>query len=248
MTEANASKDRTARRANDRLTLKEDERSFYSRLASASGLRTMVESFTIPARTGKSFIIKNGRIMRLTCHENSQVADLDLFNRDDTKEQFSSSKTRVIHGCHMTTGDQLWSHPAYQRPMMTIIADSLPYRPRPDGAVSHDLLYGMCDEQTHFRRTGRAGLPNCRDNLTRAVAEFGLGPEDVHDPFNVFMLTGIDENGGLFHVPPAAKRGDYVEFYAEMDAICAISACPGPSSGPKPGGLRVEIFTTTVVR
>ncbi len=106
----------------------------------------------------------------------------------------------------------------------------------------------MCDEQTHFRRTGRAGLPNCRDNLTRAVAEFGLGPEDVHDPFNVFMLTGIDEEGGLFHAPPEAKRGDYVEFHAEMDTICAVSACPGPSSGPNPGGLRVEIFATTVVR
>ena len=248
MAEANASKDGTAGRAADRLTSSEDEGLFYSRLASDSGSRTMVESFTIPARTGKSFIVENGRIMRLACHEDSQVADLDLFNRDDTKEQFSSSKTRVIHGCHLTTGDRLWSHPVYQRPMMTIIADSLPHRPRPDGAVSHDLLYGMCDEQTHLRRTGRAGLPNCRDNLTRAVAEFGLGPEDVHDPFNVFMLTGIDEQGGLFYVPPEAKQGDYVEFHAEMDTICAISACPGASSGPEPGGLRVEIFATTVVR
>ena len=248
MTEANASKDGTARRAGDRLTLNEDERLFYSCLASDSGSRTMVESFTIPARTGKSFIVENGRIMRLTCHESSQVADLDLFNRDDTNEQFSSSKTRVIHGCHLTTWDRLWSHPIYQRPMMTIIADSLPHRPRPDGAVSHDLLYGMCDERTHFRRTGRAGLPNCRDNLTRAVAEFGLRTEDVHDPFNVFMLTGIDEAGRLFHAPPEAQQGDYMEFYVELDAICAISACPGPSSGPKPGGLRVEIFQTTVVR
>lgn len=247
MAESQASKGGMAARADGRQRSGEDERRFYSRLASDSGSRTMVESFAIPARTGRGFIVENGRIMRLTCHEASQVADLDLFNRDNTNEQFSSSKTRVIHGCHLTTGDRLWSHPVYQRPMMTIVADSLPHRPRPDGAASHDLLYGMCDEETHFQRTGRAGLPNCRDNLTRAVAEFGLGPEDVHDPFNVFMRTGIDDEDGLFYVAPEAKKGDYMEFYAEMDTICAISACPGASSGPKPGGLRVEIFATTVV-
>ena len=248
MAEEHASKDRTATRADDQPASSDDEGRFYSRLASDLGSRTMVESFTIPARAGRGFIVEKGRILRLTCHEDSQVADLDLFNRDNTREQFSSSKTRIIHGCHLTTGDRLWSHPVYQRPMMTIIADSLPHRPRPDGAVSHDVLYGMCDEQTHFRRTGRVGLPNCRDNLTRAAAEFGLAPEDVHDPFNVFMLTGINEDGRLFYVAPEATQGDYMEFHAEMDTICAISACPGPSSGPTPGGLRVEIFATTVVR
>ncbi|MDP6176116.1 MAG: DUF1989 domain-containing protein, partial [Rhodospirillales bacterium] len=93
-----------------------------------------------------------------------------------------------------------------------------------------------------------ADMPNCRDNLTGAVAEFGLSPEDVHDPFNVFMVTGINDHDGLFFVVPEAKQGDYMEFHAEMDTICAISACPGTSSGLNPGGLRIEISATSVVR
>ncbi len=240
--------DQTARRAYDQLELGDEERGFYSRLAEDTGSRTMVESFVIPARTGKGFVVERGQILRLVCHEDSQVADLDLFNRDNTKEHFSSSKTRTIHGCHLTTGHQLWSHPIYQRPMMTILADTVNHRPRPDGAVSHDLLYGMCDERLHFRLTGTADMPNCRDNLTGAVAEFGLSPEDVHDPFNVFMVTGINDHDGLFFVAPEAKQGDYMEFHAEMDTICAISACPGTSSGLNPGGLRSEISATSVVR
>jgi uncharacterized protein YcgI (DUF1989 family) len=237
-----------ATRGYDQLQLEDEEGRFYARLAEDIAARTTVEAFVIPARTGKGFVVEKGRILRLACHEDSQVADLDVFNRDNTKEQFSSSKTRIIHGCHLTTGHRLWSHPIYQRPMMTIIADTVDHRKRPDGAVSHDLLYGMCDERLHFRLTGKPGLANCRDNLTGAVAAFGLTPEDVHDPLNVFMTTGIGDEGRLFFVPPEARRGDYMEFYAEMDTICAISACPGTSSGPNPGGLRIEILETSVVR
>lgn len=196
----------------------------------------------IPARRGKGFSVERGQILRLSCHEGPQVADLDIFNRDDRKEQNSSSKTRSIHGCHLTTGHRLWSHPLYERPMMTIIADSLPHEKSREGTVSHDLLYGMCDERTHFHRTGKAGLPNCRDNITEAIAEFALSPADVHDPFNAFMRTGIDDEDNLFYVTPEAAKGDYMEFYAEMNLICAVSACPGLSSGPNPGGLKVEIF------
>jgi uncharacterized protein YcgI (DUF1989 family) len=33
----------------------------------------------------------------------------------------------------------------------------------------------------------------CHSNLTRAVAEYGLKEEDVHDVLNAFMCTGEDE-------------------------------------------------------
>ena len=243
MPERNGSPDGAPARAVEAGGIDEENRSFYARLAADTGSRKPVRTIAIPARRGKGFVVEQGQIMRLGCHEGPQVADLDLFNLDNSKEQFSSSKTRIIHGCHLTTGHRLWSHPIYERPMMTIIADSLPHARSPDGTVSHDLLYGMCDERTHFRRTGIAGLPNCRDNLTEAVAAFSLSAADVHDPFNVFMRTGIDDRDGLFYVAPEAKKGDYMEFYAEMNLICAISACPGLSSGPDPGGLKIEIFS-----
>lgn len=244
MADEHATPGQPAARGYDRLQLDGDARRFYTRLAKDTASRTMVERLVIPARTGKAFTVERGRIVRIACHEDSQVADLNLFNRDSPKECFSSSKTRAVHGCHLTAGDRLWSHPIYQRPMMTIIADTVP-RPRRDhGAISHDLLYGMCDEPTHFRRTGQHGLPNCRDNLTGAVAELGLAPEDVHDPFNIFMVTGIDDDGLLFYVAPDCKQGDYIELHAEMNCSCAVSACPGLSSGPNPGGLKIEVFET----
>jgi uncharacterized protein YcgI (DUF1989 family) len=224
------------------LDLTDVERAFYRTLADSTGARRVVAQQTVAPRVGASFIVPKGQLVRIECDADSQVADFDIFNRDNPKEHFSSSQTRVIHGSHVTAGHRLWSHPIYHRPMMTFVADTLDHSWSPERARPHDLLYGMCDEGTHFRRTGRHGLPNCRDNLTRAAEELGLTPEDVHDPLNIFMTTGLNPDGKVFFVPCRAKRGDYVEFYAEMDCACAISACPGTSSGPNPGGLKITIF------
>ena len=231
-----------SRKGYDELAINDAERQFYAALASDRGVRRQIAEVTVAARTGGSFFVPKGQLVRIACDTDGQVADFDVFNRDNPKEYFSSSLTRVIHGTHLTTGDRLWSHPIYYRPMMTIIADSLDHSASSEGARPHDLLYGMCDENVHFRRTGRHGLPNCRDNLTRAAAVLGLEPEAVHDPLNIFMTTGLTPEGKVFYIPTRARQGDFMELYAEMDCACAISACPGNSSGPNPGGLRITTF------
>ena len=215
---------------------------FYDRLANEDVPRRACEQFSIPGKTGHGFTMAEGQILRIQCDKDSQVADFVLFNREDPREYFSQSRTRGVHGSHVTAGDQLWSHPVYRRHMLTFIADTVDHTPRPSGAVPHDLLFNMCDEFLHFTRTGEMGLPNCRDNLTNALAPFGIGPLEVPDPLNLFMVTGLNDKGKMFYDPPVAMAGNYVEFYAEMDVICALSACPGACSGPQPGGLRVEIW------
>ena len=90
---------------------------------------------------------------------------------------------------------------------------------------------------------GRVGARNCNDNLAEAIAEFGLGPEHVHDPFNIFMTTGLNDLGKPFYLSSDAKKGDYVELFAEMDCLVAVSACPGGSSGPQSRPLMIEIFS-----
>ena len=62
--------------------------------------------------------------------------------------------------------------------------------------------------------------------LAYAISEFGLGPEHVHDPFNIFMTTGVNTEGRPFYLPSDSKKGDFVELVAEINCIVAISACP----------------------
>lgn len=56
---------------------------------------------------------------------------------------------------------------------------------------------------------------------------FGLRESDVHDVLNVFQVTGLNQNGQYFMEPCPAKSGDYFEFFAETDILCALSTCPG---------------------
>jgi uncharacterized protein YcgI (DUF1989 family) len=64
----------------------------------------------------------------------------------------------------------------------------------------------------------------------------------VHDPFNIFMTTGLNRDGKPFYLPSDAQKGDHVDLLAEMNLLVAISACPGGSSGKQSYALEVEIF------
>jgi uncharacterized protein YcgI (DUF1989 family) len=124
--------------------------------------------------------------------------------------------------------------------MLTIVTDTVRHRPDERAARSHDVMYGRCTRKLRIARYG-IDSPGCQENLAMALAAFGLGEEHVHDPFNIFMKTGIDSQDRLFFVDPDAVAGDYVELRSEMDCLIAISTCPGRSSGPVPHPVRIEI-------
>jgi len=74
----------------------------------------------------------------------------------------------------------------------------------------------------------------------RAVAPYRLTEFDVHDVLNVFQVTGLTRDERYFVKPSPAKQGDFIEFFAEIDVLCAISTCPhgdlsvqmwGPAAG-----------------
>jgi uncharacterized protein YcgI (DUF1989 family) len=88
----------------NQLHLTEGERGFYRGLAEDSGRRRKVAELVVPARTGAAFSVLREQLVRIECHEDAQVADLNLFNRDNPKEHFSSTQTRAVHGSHLTAG------------------------------------------------------------------------------------------------------------------------------------------------
>jgi len=205
--------------------------------------RSLVKSEVIPARSGRAFRVGAGEVLRVRCPEGPQVADLIAFNADDPREKFWQARTRVVHGSHLSVGDQLWSIPPWTRPMMMLITDTVVHSELADGARSHDLLFCRCDARLYGLVHGQAeGHANCNDNLVAAIAPLGLDAGAVHDPFNIFMTTGLNRSGKPFYLPSDARMGDYVDLLAEMNVLVAISACPGGSSGKQSHPLAVEIF------
>ena len=224
----------------------ERRRGYYQRLAQDPGCRQLVRELTVPQLGGSAFTVEKDQILRVTAIEGPQVADFNAFNKDDPKEMFWSGRTRLLQRAHLSVGDRLWSTPPRMRPMFTIIADTVDHQPLRGNARSHDLMYCRCNERLYEVVRNEEGAPNCNTNMTNAIAEFGLTPDYVHDAFNIFMTTGLDENDRFFYLEPDCRKGDYLELHAEMDCIVAISACPGASSGPTKRPIGISIYRSLV--
>lgn len=199
-----------------------------------AGLRK-VGGLAVPPRDARVFHVPAGHVFRIVSTEGPQVGDLNLWNAADLSERFYSGKTRALHGTHLSTGDRMWSCFPHLRPMATIIEDTLDwYGFDAFGCSVHDVIGTRCDPYTHnLLSHGGQYHHCCHSNLSRALgAHLGLAARDaehhVHDVLNVFMCTGFDRSTGQYVMKASPVRpGDAIAFFAEIDLLGALSACPG---------------------
>lgn len=194
----------------------------------------VIETLLAPARDAASFTVPAGHFFRIMSVEGPQVGDLNIWNARDLSERFFSGKTRALHGTHVTTGDRLWSNLPHLRPMATVTHDTLSwYGIDPFGGSVHDVIGTRCDPYTNNLLSGGQYHHCCHSNLTRALSDHaGLSLAEaephVHDVLNVFMCTGFTRDTGQYFMKASPVRpGDYIEFFAEIDLLGALSACPG---------------------
>ena len=188
----------------------------------------------VQPREGCCFHVPAGGFFRIISVEGPQVGDLNLWNAQNLDEHFYSGKTRAIHGTHITTGERMWSNLPYLRPMATIIEDTLGWYGMDEfGGSIHDVIGTRCDPYTHHLLAGDDYHHCCHSNLSRALADETGRPlkeveMQVHDVLNVFMCTGFTRDTGQYFMKASPVRpGDYIEFFAEIDLLGALSACPG---------------------
>ena len=199
---------------------------FYGRLGRETGRRTLVEKLIVPIRSGKAWPVRAGQVCRIVAVQGPQVVDFNAWNLHNPRERFWAARTKQLHSAHMKIFDRFWSCLPYLRPIATITGDSINYGIDEDGAGCHDLLGTRCDPYVHKMLTGEELDVCCHSNLVRAIAPYRLNELDVHDVLNIFQVTGLTENHQYFVKPCPAKKGDYFEFFAEIDLLCAISTCP----------------------
>src|SRR5258708_17735697 len=58
-----------------------------------------------------------------------------------------------------------------------------------------------------------------------AQREYGLTLDDVHDSFNLFMCTGVDDDGHAFMTRQTTKKGDHVDLLVLMDVLAVPNVC-----------------------
>ena len=219
-----------------------------------------VNEVLVQPRDARCFQVAAGQFFRINSVEGPQVGDLNLWAADNLAERFYSGKTRALHGTHITVGDRMWSSMPFLRPMATIIEDTLGWYGMDEfGGAVHDVIGTRCDPYTHNLLSGGQYHHCCHSNLSRAMAaETGMPVTEiehmVHDVLNVFMCTGFTRDTGQYFMKASPVRpGDYLEFFAEIDLLCALSACPGGDCSSEHSSdvarchpLLVEVFAPPV--
>lgn len=189
----------------------------------------------IPPRSGVSFILKKNQRLKVVDIEGEQVSDLICYNLHDKAEYLSSGRTiDYAETIYLTKG-----HPFYSN-RSNVMFDMVE-----DTVGKHDFLLTPCSAEM-FRIIYGHDEPHqgCFGNLSAALREYGITPDNIPTCFNIFMNVPVDNITGKVSVlPPKSKAGDYIILQARMDLIVGMTACSAGMSNNftyKPIGYQIE--------
>jgi uncharacterized protein YcgI (DUF1989 family) len=190
---------------------------------------------SIAAKRGAAFEVREGERIQIVDQAGKQTAILVAFKKDDHSEWISTTHTSEGLGSimlrlngHIVSNRRNW--------MMRLEEDTV---------GRHDMLLPACDGRRYLDYYGLVDHPNCKDNLTTALAEFGIPYEPLPDPINLFMNVGILGDGAVEVREPLSEAGDFVVLRALTDLVVAISACPNDRNAQNehtPTDLLVRIY------
>jgi len=194
-----------------------------------------LQTSLLEPRTGTAFEIQKGQVLRIIDIQGQQVVDLVSYSSLDHKEYLSSPRTMDYNNkIYFSTGDVLYSDQSRQ--MWTITDDTV---------GKHCFLFAPCDQRMFEISYGvEEPHPNCFDNLSTNLTQYGIPPEQIFVPFNIFMHARISDSGEIDILPPLSNPGDYIEMRAERDLIVGISACSAyKSNNYNFSKIRLEIYS-----
>lgn len=169
----------------------------------------------IEPKSARAVSVKRGEVLRIEDIDGGQVADFVCFSANDHGEKFSQAKTRVRNwSIRLAVGSQLVSN-----------RDNVMFTVKEDTVGVHDIVFCPCHSWVYEHVFGVGPRNGCYENLAAALAPAGISADQLPDPVNIFMNTGIRDNGELYVAATPSLKGDFIELLAEMDCLVAVSAC-----------------------
>ncbi|WP_415919515.1 DUF1989 domain-containing protein [Tateyamaria sp. SN6-1] len=113
-----------------------------------------------------------------------------------------------------------------------------------DTCGRHDT-FGLACTARGYEERGFPGHVNCSDNISQAMAPFGVKPRSGWPAINFFWNTWVDHHHSLQTAESWSRAGDYVAMTALDDLVCVSTACPDdidPINGWNPTDVHVRIY------
>jgi uncharacterized protein YcgI (DUF1989 family) len=172
---------------------------------------------TLEPVTGKAVPVRRGEIFRIEQTQGGTCVDFNAYNLHDYKEFLDCGFTRSFQSFDPRRGEFIWTNAPRGRPMFAIleIADT----------NELDIVGHRCNRVFEEFGWGLADHANCQDTLAESIREYGLTPDDVHDSFNLWMATTIDEDGHRQFKWNPAQPGERIDLLAMFDVLAVAVIC-----------------------
>ncbi len=184
---------------------------------SADGTPELGHLYQVPARHGRAVRVAKGQTIEVINTHGTQVCDFWAFSAQNPSEFMSWEHGRAyLSKVIPQVGDALATN--RRRAILTLTEDTSP--------GIHDTLMAACDLFRYLNFGVKEYHDNCADNLRMAMMAIGVPVPEVPQPLNLWMNIPVGRDWSVQWLPPVSKAGDKVRMRAEMDCICAMSACP----------------------
>lgn len=207
----------------------------------------VIEHVHVKPNSGASIVVRTGQFLMVSA---TTTVDWVAFDLHNLNERFDQARTKTNQGkVFISTGDYLISK--LNTDMFRIVEDTYEHG-------THDLQQGMCSRarwewafregiaQEQYHKAPGTTIDDfpphgCFENLISALTEpYGIAPEDIPSPFNIFQTMEIDgRTGRLGKTKTRPNPGTYLVMEALIDNLVAVSACPDTVVGGKAVDLRV---------
>lgn len=199
------------------------------------------DEFTVKRGTGMAYEVKKGEVFQIIDVDGQQCSDFVAFRSDglDRGEEWmidGTASRSMSRRAFPTPGlfDKFFDQDA--RPLMNVLQDT---------CGRHDTFGLACTARVYEER-GFPGHVNCSDNISDALAPYGVKRRSAWPAINFFWNTWVDQHSHQYMTDESYSRpGDYVAMRAMDDIVCASTACPDeidPVNGWTPTDIHVRIY------
>ncbi len=199
------------------------------------------DEFTIERGTAKAYAVERGEVVQIIDVEGQQCSDFMAFRADglDRGEEWmiDSTATRsMVRRAYPGPGpiDKFFDRD--MRPLLSVVQDT---------CGRHDT-FGLACTARGYEERGFPGHLNCSDNMSGALAPYGVARRAAWPAVNFFWSTWVDpDSHSILTEESHSRPGDWVAMKALDRLVCVSTACPDdidPINGWNPTDVHVRIY------
>ena len=204
-------------------------------------LGELKDEFTVSRATARAYELAAGDIVQIIDIEGQQCSDFTAFRSDglDRGEEMMIDNTATRSMVRRTfPGPGLFDkfYDRDMRPLLNVLQDT---------CGRHDT-FGLACTARGYEERGFPGHVNCSDNISGALAPFGVAKRSAWPAVNFFWNTWVDPvSQHILSAESYSRPGDYVVMKAMENLVCVSTACPDdidPINGWNPTDIHVRIY------